>query len=77
MKISLKGQLIKTRCVILRDNSFISKYSFHVQNPQYTCFNWMYNVLHLLICYMGVKYVTIQQNLRSDFQYARFHILAV
>ncbi len=63
-----KGQLIKTRLVIFRNNQFISKHTFHIQNPSKY-------LLRMLIC--SSVWDMSQYNKLSDFQYARFQILAV
>ncbi len=43
---------IKRRWVIFEDNQFMSKHSFHRINP--SSFLFLFNLLHLLIFYMGM-----------------------
>ncbi len=55
--MSLKGQLIQ----IFGDNQFMSKHTFHIQNPSKYVFQ-LY-ILQLLISLMSMRYVSIQQTI--------------
>ncbi len=49
----------------------MSKYRFHIQNPSIYPFQW--DLLHLLVCYIGMRYVSTQETIL----YERFQTLAV
>ncbi len=59
-----KNTFLKTRCVIFGDNQIMSKHIFHIQNPSIYQFQLDLYVLHLLICKMGMRYVSLEPTIQ-------------